>query len=353
MPLAAEEESLLAIAKTICRTVIEPRAEEVDRSGTVPRENLKALADAGLVRALVENPALRGPFTEELCAACGTTYFTLTQHLGSAERILRNGSPALQKLLPDFLDGRAWVGVGFGHLRRPQRMLSATPVPGGWTLSGVAPWVTGWPILKGTIYGAWLPDGRHVYLYAEASVSDAQRPSAPLPLCAMGATETVEVTLNDLFVPEENFLFHSSREELMRGDEANLAGNVAPMLGVATGSVRALRAIAAKKPIPAITDAADALTEQIDACRERCSHLSRADKNEPGWKEAALDARTGAIELGIRAAGCAVAAASGGANSLDHPAQRRFREAMFYSLFQQTSDILRATVTRLARSQCS
>ena len=350
MFLSSQEESLLAVARDICRTVIEPRAEAVDRSGQVPIENLKALADAGLVRALVERPALRGPFTEELCSSCGTTYFTLTQHLGSAERILKNGSPELQKLLPDFLDGRAWVGVGFGHLRRPQRMLSATPVSGGWTLSGVAPWVTGWPILKGTIYGAWLPDGRHVYVYADAGVSEAQRPSAPLPLCAMGATETVEVTLDSLFVPEENFLFYSSLEELTRGDDANLAGNVAPMIGVARGSVRMLEALAKKKPIPAIARSAEALSVQINTCRERCGSLSRADRSESGWKEAALDARTEAIELGMRAAGCAVAAASGGANSLDHPAQRRWREAMFYSLFQQTTEILAASSWRLARA---
>ena len=349
MPLTPQEESHLAVARKICREFIEPRAEAVDRSGCVPIENLNALAEVGIVRALVENPALRGPFTEELCAACGTTYFTLTQHLGSTERILKHGGPELRKLLPDFLDGKAWVGVGFGHLRRPQRMLSATPVAGGWTLSGVAPWVTGWPILKGTIYGAWLPDGRHVYLYADANVSDAQRPSPALPLCAMGATETVEVTLDNLFVPEENFLFYSSLEQLMAGDDANLAGNVAPMLGVAQGSVRTLRALAQKKPLPAIADAAEALESQIDASRTRCAALARAEKGEPGWKTAALDARTEVLELGMRAAACAVAAASGGANSLDHPAQRRWREAMFYSLFQQTSDILSATVDRLAR----
>lgn len=349
MPLTPQEESLLAVARTICRTVIEPRAEAVDRGGRVPIQNLNALAEAGLVRALVENPALRGPFTEELCAACGTTYFTLTQHLGSTERILRHGGPELLKLLPNFLDGKAWVGVGFGHLRRPQRMLSATPVSGGWSLSGLAPWVTGWPILKGTIYGAWLPDGRHVYLYADATVSEAQRASPHLPLCAMGATETVEVTLENLFVPEENFLFYSSLEQLMAGDEANLAGNVAPMLGVARGSVRTLEALAAKKPLLAISDAAIALENQIDASRERCAALARADKSDPEWKEAALDARTEVLLLGMRAAGCAVAAASGGANSLDHPAQRRWREAMFYSLFQQTSDILSATASRLAR----
>jgi hypothetical protein len=44
-----------------------------------------------------------------------------------------------------------------------------------------------------------------------------------------------------------------------------------------------------------------------------------------------------------------VTASSGAANGLDHPAQRRFREAMFYTLTAQTSDIMAATLARVRR----
>jgi len=66
-----------------------------------------------------------------------------------------------------------------------------------------------------------------------------------------------------------------------------------------------------------------------------------------------VEARAWAIDLGIRAAQASFVAASGGANALTHPAQRRCREALFYSLYQQTGDILSASVTRLAQPRPS
>lgn len=342
--------ALLAEAQRIADSLLEPQAERVDRSGRVPRENLDALAAAGLVDGARQSDAFRKAFVEILCAACGTTYFILTQHLGSCGQIQHSENPLLRERLGEAMaTGQHYVGVGFGHLRRPQPMLRATPVTGGWTLTGVAPWVTGWPVLGGTIYGAHLPDGRHLYVYADAIESDQQRASAPLPLCAMGATETVEVTLDQLFVPEENFVRFSSAEQLTLSDTLNLCGNVSPMLGVARGSVTLLRQLARKKPFPILSEAADALEAQINASRTTCDTLAASDKTVAGWRERALTARAEAIELGVRAAHTAVAAASGGANSLDHPAQRRYREAMFYTLFQQSSELLQGTVRHLAR----
>ena len=345
-----KETSRLAEAQRICDTLLEPNAEHVDRSGQVPRENLQALAAAGLTDGIFGGDAFRRGLVEALCGACGTTYFVLIQHLGSCGQIAGSTNPSLrERFLDKMITGGHYVGVGFGHLRRPQPMLRATPVSGGWLLNGVAPWVTGWPVLSATIYGAHLPDGRHIYLYVPAREDAHQSVSLPLPLCAMNATETVEATLTDLFVPESDWVRDSSPEQLAASDTANLCNNVAPMFGVAQGSIRMLRQLATKKPFPVLSQAADALESEVAQCRERCFTLSDGDKSAPEWREQALSARAWAIELGVRAAHTGVAAASGGANSLDHPAQRRMREAMFYTLFQQTSEILQGTVARLTR----
>ena len=348
--MTEQECARLAEAQRICDALLEPNAEHVDRCGQVPRANLEALAAAGLADGTFGSEAFRRAFVELLCAACGTTYFVLTQHLGSCGQVANSTNTSLrERFLAEMITGKHYVGVGFGHLRRPQPMLRATPVPGGWTLNGVAPWVTGWPILSATIYGAHLPDGKHVYLYVPADEDVHQRVSAPLPLCAMNATETVEATLTDLFVPESDWVRDGSPEQLAASDTANLCHNVAPMLGVTRGCIAQLRQLAAKKPFPVLAQAADALENELTQCRECCFSLADGDKSAPEWREQALAARTWAIELGVRAAHTAVAAASGGANSLDHPAQRRMREAMFYTLFQQTSEILQGTVAHLAR----
>jgi alkylation response protein AidB-like acyl-CoA dehydrogenase len=363
--LSEREKELLALAGEIADTVLEPRAEAVDQSGEPPAENLRALANAGL--AGVTTPLKWGgqacsgtfqrEFTEIVAAACGTTWFVLTQHLGACSMLAGSSNPLLRETyLRAMAAGNHYVGVGFGHLRRPEPMLRALPTAGGWILNGVAPWVTGWPLLKGVVYGAVLPeedgdtgDQKHVYVYVEAGESATQHSTPPLPLCAMNASATTEVHLEDHFVPEDQFVKYSSRAEMMRGDERGIAGPPAHILGCARGSLKQLRTIAAKRPaLTVIADAAAAFSAEIDACRAECERWAEIpDKRDPAYKPNALKARAWAIDLGVRTAHAALAASGGAANSLDHPAQRRFREAMFYTLTAQTADIMGATLLRL------
>ena len=357
--LSAEEQEILRRAQHIADTVLLPRAEETDRASEPPRDNLRVLAEAGLLG--ITSPrefggsavsgACQRAFTETLTAACGTTWFLMTQHLGACGMFAGSQNPALrERHLRDMAAGRHLVGVAFGHLRRPGAMLRADAAPGGYVLNGVAPWVTGWPLLHGVVYGATLPDERHVYVYAPVDENaEAICSSRPLPLCAMNATATTEVCLRNLFVPESNWIKFSSREEMARGDTNGIAGATAPPLGCARGALRVLRTAAEKRPLPFLPATADALEAEIDACRSESLRWADGPKDVPEYKPGALRARAWAIELGVRAAHMAVAASSGAANSLDHPAQRLFREAMFYTVIAQTQDIMAATLSHLTR----
>ncbi|HVK04497.1 MAG TPA: acyl-CoA dehydrogenase family protein [Armatimonadaceae bacterium] len=356
--LTEHELTLLARARRVADTVLEPNAERYDATAEFPFANLDALAAEGLVGVTTPpewgghgtSGAFQREYVETLTAACGTTWFILTQHLGACAQIASSENPSLrERFLRDMAAGRHYVGVGFGHLRRPTPMLRARRADGGWVLDGVAPWVTGWPALKGVIYGAVLEDGeRHLYAYAPAD-HPAVTSSPPLPQCAMNAAATTEVRLNEMFVPDEDFVKFSSRAEMAKGDERGIAGTVAPPLGCAVGSLRALRATAEKRKQAASADAAEALAREIDACRAEARRWADGPKDTPEYKPNALNARAWAIELGVRAAHMTVAAASGAANALSHPAQRRFREAMFYTVTAQTADIQSATLERLSR----
>ena len=200
------------------------------------------------------------------------------------------------------------------------------------------------------LFGAVLPDERFVYVYAPAQDSDAMHSSDPLPLSAMNATATTEVCLHSLFVPHESFVKFSSREEMARGDTNNIAGAISPPLGCARGALKVLRTAAQKRKIPFLEETAGSLEAEINACRAEGFRWADGPKDTPEYKPGALAARAWAIELGVRAAHMAVAASSGGANSLDHPAQRLFREAMFYTVIAQTQDIMAATLSRLTRN---
>jgi Acyl-CoA dehydrogenases len=355
--LTPQEQDLLARARRIADTVLEPNAERYDAAAEFPFANLDALAAEGLVGVTTPrdwggqgaSTGFQREFVETLTAACGTTWFILTQHLGSCSQIAGSENPTLrERFLRDMAAGKHYVGVGFGHLRRPEPMLRAKETPGGWVLNGVAPWVTGWPVLKGVIFGAVLEDGeRHLYAYVPTNHPNLLS-SEPQALCAMGASATTEVRLEDVFVPESDFVRFSSRAQLMAGDEKNIAAVHAPPLGCAVGSLRLLRAIGEKKRLAPIQEAADALEQEIAACRAEARRWADGPKDIPEYKPNALNARAWAIELGVRAAHMTVAAASGAANALSHPAQRRFREAMFYTVTAQTADIQAATLRRLS-----
>ena len=354
--LSDEEREILRRAQHIADTILEPRAQETDRAAEPPHDNLRALAEAGLLG--ITTPAAYGgsrvsgacqrAFTEIITAACGTTWFVLTQHLGACGMIAGSKNDSLaERFLRDMAAGQHLVGVAFGHLRRPQPMLRAQEVPGGYTLTGVAPWVTGWPLLSGVIFGAALPDERFLYVYAPAEESPAMTSAEPLPLCAMNASATTEVFLEELFVPQENFVKFSSRAEMAQGDTNNIAGAVSPPLGCARGALKVVRTAAERRRIPFLEEAADALEAEINACQTEGFKWADGPKDIPEYKPNALRARAWAIELGVRAAHMAVTASSGAANSLNHPAQRLLREAMFYTVIAQTQDIMAATLACL------
>jgi hypothetical protein len=63
--------------------------------------------------------------------------------------------------------------------------------------------------------------------------------------------------------------------------------------------------------------------------------------------EARLQLRARSIDLANRCARAAVVASSGGANSLEHPAQRVYREALMFSVFGQTTAVMEATLNQL------
>lgn len=359
--LSPHERELLTRAQEIADTVLAPNAQTVDSSGEPPIANLRALADAGLVGVTTPiewggagaSGAFLREYTEILTAACGTTWFVLTQHLGACGMIAGSENPVLrEKYLKSMASGDHYVGVGFGHLRRPDPVLRAETLPGGdgWKLTGAAPWVTGWPLLSGVIFGAVLDDtDRHLYVYAPARESDALQSSSPIPQCAINAAATTEVHLNGLIVRPDAFIKFSSREQMAKGDESGIAGAVSPPLGCAVGAVRRLRAVAEKRAgMPIIGETVHHLEAEINACRAEARKWSEGPKDTPGYKAGALKARTWAITLAVRCAHAYVAASSGGANALDHPAQRIFREAMFYTLTAQTGDIMGATLERLA-----
>jgi alkylation response protein AidB-like acyl-CoA dehydrogenase len=361
----AMNEPILDEARRLADEVFRPHAQDADQGeihGQVGR-NVRMLADAGYYGlgiptangGMGADETTRREYTELMASACGVTAFVQQQLHAGGGFVGGGRSDALkQKMLPQFASGETLCGVAFSHLRRPgPPMVTAEPAPGGYTINGTAPWVTGWSLLDAFILGAALPNGDHLFAYvSRAGNEESLIPGPRIPLAVMNASDTVEVTCRDLWLPEELVLSERPAEALRRADFCGISGHVFLPLGCARGSVHYLQTLAEQRGSAAFADAAEQLNREIDTCRREALAWSGSCAELPDYKEHALHARAAAIVLAMRAAHAAVAATGGSAHLLSRPPQRLMREAMFYTTTAQTPDVQNGTLDLLISPDC-
>ena len=333
---------LVGSAHSVAR-VLESSAEEIDRAPIVPRWRLKELAVTGLF-GLYRPPGIPVAASREifevLAGACGVTFFVWVQHHAPVRMLARADNEALRaRHLDDLCSGRVLGGVAFAYLRRPgPAAVVARPVDGGYVVDGDAPWVTSWGLAGLFSVAARLGD-QVLYFLVEPS-APALEPSAPLPLAAMGASSTVRLGVNELFVPDDDVLSIMPFAEWQRADRIATAQPNPAAFGIAATCVRHLAKYAPGE--------AEALGAQVDDCRARSYALADLGRTDDAHLAALVDARAGSLALAVRCATALVAAAGGRSMQLHHPTQRLLREAAFFTIQAQTEAQRRATLAQLA-----
>jgi alkylation response protein AidB-like acyl-CoA dehydrogenase len=356
---------LLLEAERFLLEDVRPRAEAIDGDPAQLRWAVNGLCERGLM-ALKRPEQFGGPaiseeefrqFQETCARASGALAFLQTQHQSAGSMISKSNNEALkQAYLPLMHDGRKLVGIGFSQLRRPgPPVMRAEPVQGGYLLNGHVPWVTGWDFYSEFLAGATLPDGRAVFAVVplrtitspQADTKDLTtlRVSEPMQLAVMQAANTVTVDLESFFVPEEQVAFIQPAGWIQRNDMINVALQGHFAIGCAQAGIDILDQVARKKNLRFLCKAADSLQAELDRCRETTKQ-AQAQANEETTQER-LHVRAWAIDLAVRCAHAAVTASSGAANSVKHPAQRVYREALVFTVSAQTTEIMEATINRL------
>src|SRR5579871_4587238 len=208
MPTAA---SPLDQAIEFLDTVVKPRAQEIDQDPDALREVLEEMGRRGLMAlkrpAPYGGPELDEPtfrrFQEEMSRRSGTLAFCQTQHQSAVAMLAKSSNEELKSAyLPYMADGTKMVGIGFSQLRRPgPPIMRAEPAPGGYSLTGSVPWVTGWSFYPEFLVGAGLPDGRALFAVAPLTDQPGVKVSPPMTLAAMEAAMTVSVEFDGYFVP--------------------------------------------------------------------------------------------------------------------------------------------------------
>ena len=355
MPAAA---SALDQAFEFLQAVVKPRAQEIDQDPEALREVLAEMGARNLM-ALKRPAAYGGPeldeptfrrFQEEMARTSGTLAFCQTQHQSAVAMLSRSDNDELKDAyLPHMADGTKQVGIGFSQLRRPgPSIMRAEPTRDGYVLNGNVPWVTGWSFFPEFLVGATLPDGRALFAVAPLVAQPSVMVSPPMRLAAMEAAMTVSVDIDGYFVPQAQVAFIRESGWIANSDMLNIALQGHFAIGCALGGLDVLESAYLRRREPFLAETLKLLRDELKACRRETAEAQKLAGEET--TEDRLRVRAWAVDLAFRCAQAAIVSSSGAANSLRHPAQRIYREALVYSVSAQTTPIMAATLARLTHA---
>lgn len=349
--------TFLEQAEEFVRRVIAPQAMQIDQSSESLFQALYELGSQGLLGLRVHqewggqelDELTFRQFQELVSRYSGALAFLQTQHQSAASLIARSTNTVLkEKYLPHLSSGKMLIGIGFSHLRRQNPPpVQAIQTDLGYEITGEVPWVTGYGCFQRFIVGAQLADGRAVFgLVPLATVSHGGMItcSQALPLAAMGSTQTVKVRLNRWQLSQTAVVVMRPPDWIHINDQKNSLHHSFFALGCAQAGLDIL----SSEKLP---DFVDPVRQLLDQELQLCRRAIYQEQETPELVvPKRLQLRAWAIELANRCAHAAVISGRGGANLMNHPAQRVYREALAFSVFGQTTDVMEASLARLVRS---
>lgn len=352
------DQPLLDFIETLLQQKVAPYAAEIDIDSAALGAALSELGASSLLALRVPH-SLGGAgfsekifrcFQEKVARYSGALAFLQAQHQSAGSLLTRSDNESLkQRYLPYMGSGKALVGISFAHLRRQQPPLKAIAVSGGYQLNGQAPWVTGAGFFQTFIVAAVLPDDRVVYgmvpfQNSQQSSGGEITCSQPMALAAMHSTGTVTVQFQNWWLADAEVVRIDQLKAISKSDRLNVLQHSFFALGCTRAGLDILEDAYQQKGLVFIQKTFETLEKDLAECRESIFSASARDN----YFAEKLHLRAWAIELAVRCAHAAIVASGGAANSIHHPAQRVYREALVYSVSGQTTAVMEATLTRLA-----
>ena len=348
----------IADAAPFLASEIAPLAQDIDQHTEALRAALSTLASRGYLgfRVTVEYGGaglseMQFRRFQEACArASGCLAFLQTQHQSACAMLAKSENESLKrKYLPTMAKGEILSGIAFSQLRRKsdKPVLSAQRVEGGLLLRGDAPWVTGLGFFQNCVTAATTEAGETVFvLHPLEQEAGRLEFSEPMRLASMEPAQTVAARFVDYFVPDDHVLYQKPGNWIEDNDMINVALQSPFALGCAAAALDIVEDNHQRKGIPIILSTLNALKKELEECRNE-AYFAMDDKSD---NIRSLKARGRAVELALRCAATAVVTSSGAGNSLRHPAQRVYREALVFSVSAQTAAIMEATLENLIRT---
>jgi alkylation response protein AidB-like acyl-CoA dehydrogenase len=372
--LSETQQMVRETVREFSRKELLPRAAKLDVSGEFPWENFRRLAELGLTGIPIpEEYGGAGADTlsmalalEEIAKACGSTCLTLAAHtsLGTMPIFLFGSDELRRRYVPPNARGET---IGSYGLTEPGAgsdsggtQTSATPVPGGWSISGSKIFMTNASVAGVMTITAVTDRQAEKHARISAFVIDPKSKGVVVAKkedkLGCRASDTCYVTFEEVFVPETGLLGERGQgwRYFMEILDAGRIGIGAMALGLAEGAYeKALEYARERKtfgrPIGAHQGVAFLLADmkvEIEAARHLIYHAARLkDAGKPFRLEASLG-KLFASEMAMRVTRSAIQVLGGYGFMTEYGVERYYRDAKLCEIGEGTSEIQRIVISR-------
>lgn len=370
--LDEETEMILETASQIASEHLAPRAEELDKTQTFPRESVDVLMENGFFGMMIpedyeglEMGSL--PYClviEELSRACPATALVLSVHTSvSAEPIMKFGTEEQRKeWLPKLASGEV---LGAFCLSEPDTGSDAAALTtkarrdgDEWVLDGTKAWVS-----NGSQAGLYLviartSDEKHKGLTAFLIPRDTAGLSIGKKEDKMGmrASDTVQVILEGVRVPDSARLGDEGKgfEIAMKALDGGRIGVASQAIGIARAAFeRAMtyahdRVAFGKKlfDLQAIEFKIADMSAKIEAARLLRNRAAKLKDAGQEFSAPAALAKVAATEAAMSVSREAVQIHGGYGYVREYHVERQFRDAKVTTIYEGTSEMQRMVVAR-------
>ncbi|MHC4660533.1 MAG: acyl-CoA dehydrogenase [Planctomycetota bacterium] len=376
MDLSEEQQQIREMVRDFAVKEVEPIAHEIDENQRFPKETVKRMAELGLFGIPIseEYGGAGGDnlsyilAVEEISRVCGSTGITLAANfsLGTFPIWAFGTEEQKRKYIPDLASGRK---MGCFGLTEPNAGSDAggtqtTAVKKGdrWILNGAKMFITNASYAYTSVVTAVTDrkaKKKHHGISAFIATSDMKGYSIGKKLDKMGlrGSDTVEIILEDVEVPEENLIgeLNGGFKFFMKTLDGGRISIGALGLGLAQGALDKATQYAKERtqfgvPIgqhQQVGFKLASMATEIEAARHLVWHAARLkDRGLPYSKEAAM-AKLYASEVAYRATKDAVQIYGGNGYSREYPVERYFRDAKLCEIGEGTSEIQRLVISRM------
>ena len=371
--LTEEQKMLRTMVQDFATKELEPVAAQIDEEATYPAENIKKMAELGLMGV---------PFPEEyggsgggdlsfvivveeisrVCASTGTIYF-VTAGLAGKPLYMFGNEEQRRRFVPPVATGEkitAFALTEAGAGSDPAAMeTTATKRDGGYVLNGTKIFITNGAEADIIVAFATL-DKSLKHRGIAAFVVEKETPGYSVGKhehkLGIRASSTTELIFEDCFVPEENRLGNEGDgfKIALGSIDASRVSVAAQAVGIAQGALDKALAYAKERQqfgqplanFEAIQWMLADMATQLDAARlltYRAAWLK--DEGLPFVKEASM-AKVFAAEVSSFVTNKAIQIFGGYGYVKEYPVERYFRDAKITEIYEGTSEMQRMTIAR-------